>query len=121
MIVDDEQAIIKVLKRLLDRAGFQVTAHLNPHEALKDFSAHPADFNLILTDLTMPGMNGLELTGKVFDIRPELPMILATGFGGDLFAGTELAQHPNIRKVVEKPFSPESIIQLVSDLLEGQA
>jgi len=121
MIVDDEQAIIKVLKRLLDRAGFQVTAHLNPHEALKDFSAHPAAVSLILTDLTMPGMNGLELADKIFEIRPGLPIILATGFGGDLVAGTQLAEHPNIRKIVEKPFSPESIIQLVSDLLEDQA
>jgi CheY-like chemotaxis protein len=117
LIVDDEKAIIHVLKHLLVRAGYKVTAHADPCAALADFIARPADINLILSDLTMPGMNGLELAKKIFEVRPDLPLIIATGFGGDLITAAQLAEHPNICKVVEKPLNPEKIIRLVSEQL----
>ena len=117
LVVDDEEAIVKVLKRLLTRAGYKVTAHVDPLAALQDFIARPADINLILTDFTMPGLNGMELAVKVREIRPELPVIIATGFCGDLITQTQLAECPNIRKVVEKPLTPEAIIRLVAELL----
>jgi signal transduction histidine kinase len=117
LLVDDEPPIIHVLKKLLVRTGYQVTAHTDPRAALEDFRAHPADFHLILTDLTMPGMNGLEFADKIRAIRPELPLIVATGFCGDLITKTQMAEHPNICKVVEKPLSPESILRLVSEQL----
>ncbi|HEX7569439.1 MAG TPA: response regulator, partial [Verrucomicrobiae bacterium] len=117
LIVDDEPAIINVLEQLLVRAGYKVTAHADPCAALADFIARPADINLILSDLTMPGMNGLELAEKIFEVRPDLPLIIATGFGGGLITAAQLAEHPNICKVVEKPLNPESIIRLVSEQL----
>jgi len=119
LIVDDEKAIISVLKQLLVRAGYKVTAHADPHEALADFISRPADINLILSDLTMPGMSGLELAGKFFEVRPDLPLILATGFGGGLISRAQLAEYPNIRKVVEKPLRPEFITRLVAEILQS--
>jgi signal transduction histidine kinase len=118
LLVDDEEALIKVLKRLLVRAGYKVTAHADPRAALEDFITRPADIHLVLTDLTMPGLNGLELAGKIHKIRPELPVVIATGFCGDLITREDLAQHPNIRKVVEKPLNPEEITSLVAELLQ---
>ena len=118
LIVDDEKAIISVLKHLLVRAGYKVTAHADPCAALADFIARPADINLILSDLTMPGMNGLELAEKIFEVRPGLPLIIATGFGGDLITQAQLAEHPNIRRVVEKPLKAEIIIRLVAEILK---
>jgi signal transduction histidine kinase/CheY-like chemotaxis protein len=117
LIVDDETAIIKVLKRLLTREGYRVTDHASSQAALKELLARPQDFNLVLTDLTMPGMNGLELAGKIYEIRPDLPLIIATGFGCDLITEAQLAQCPNIRRVVGKPLNPEDVIRLVAELL----
>ena len=117
LLVDDEAALIKVLKRLLMRAGYKVTAHADPLAALQDFISRPADIHLVLTDLTMPGMNGLELASQIFTIQPDLPVVIATGFSGDLITPAQLAELPNIRKVVEKPLSPEAITRLIAELL----
>jgi DNA-binding NtrC family response regulator len=65
----------------------------------------------------MPGMNGLELAGKIQGIRPELPVIIATGFAGSLITAEQLAELPNIRRTVEKPVSPDNIISLISEVL----
>jgi len=119
LIVDDEQAIIKVLKRLLVRAGYKVTGHTDAQAALDDFLTRPADIQLVFTDLTMPGLNGLELADKMNAIRPDLPVIIATGFGGDLITPAQLAEHPNIRKVVEKPLNPHDIIRLIAEMLSA--
>jgi signal transduction histidine kinase len=117
MIVDDESAIIKVLDRLLTRAGYRVSAHVNSHAALKELIAHPEAINLVLTDLTMPGMNGLEFAGEIYKIRPDLPLVIATGFGSNLITEAQLAGCPNIRRVVEKPLNPEEITRLIAELL----
>ena len=117
LLVDDEEALVKAIKRLLVRAGYKVTAHADPQAALQDFISRPADIQLILSDLTMPGMNGLELAGKILEIRPDLPVVIATGFSGGLITPAQLAGLPNIRKVVEKPLSPEAITRLIAELL----
>jgi signal transduction histidine kinase/ligand-binding sensor domain-containing protein/ActR/RegA family two-component response regulator len=117
LLVDDEPAIVQGIKRLLERAGYRVTAHADPLAAFKDFTARPADIQLILTDLTMPGMNGLELAARAYQIRPELPLIIATGFAGDSITPKQRAEHPNIRRVVEKPLNPEEITRLVAEVL----
>ncbi len=118
LILDDETAIVKVLKKILVRAGYKVTAHCDPREALMDFLARAADIDLILTDLTMPGMNGLEFAAKIWAIRPDLPLIIATGFGGDLITPEQLAGLPNIRKVLEKPLDSDRIVRVISELLQ---
>jgi signal transduction histidine kinase len=123
LIVDDEPAIIHVLQRLMTRAGYRVTARVSPYEALQVLRSSPADINLVLTDLTMPGMNGLEFAGKVYEIRPDLPIVVATGFGSDLITEEQLVACPNVRRVVEKPLNPAEITRLVAELLHpgGQA
>ncbi len=63
LIVDDEPSVITVLKRVLAKGGYMSTTHTNPRSALADFMARPQSFDVVLTDLTMPGMNGLELCG----------------------------------------------------------
>lgn len=118
LIVDDETGIISALKRVLMRAGYRVSAHADSRTALEDFQGRPGEFDLVISDLTMPGLNGLELSGELGKVRPELPVIIATGFAGSLITPEMLAEHPNIRHTVEKPFSPESIVRLVSKLLE---
>ena len=117
LLVDDEREIIEVLRRVLARTGYKVSAHSNPREALDDFIARPADIDFVLTDLTMPGMSGLELAKRIYELRPDLPLVITTGFGGDLITPAQLAELPNIRRVVDKPLSSESIMRLIAELL----
>ena len=93
LLVDDEPSICNVLSQMLSRTGYLVTAHSDPHEALKEFLARPAEFDLLFTDLTMPGMTGVDLAKRIYEVRPDLPVVLTTGFGGDVVADA-ITQHP---------------------------
>ena len=65
----------------------------------------------------MPGMTGLELARKIYAIRPELAVVVTTGFGGDLISPARLAGLPNIRRVIEKALNPDAVVRVVADLL----
>jgi signal transduction histidine kinase len=119
LIVDDEVALAKVLKRMLLRGGYTATVHNDPRAALADFIARPKDIHLVLTDLTMPGMSGLELADKLHEIRPDLPLLMATGFGGNLMENKELAARPYIRRVVNKPLKYEEVLRAVAEVLHS--
>ncbi|MCG8619095.1 MAG: ATP-binding protein, partial [Desulfobacterales bacterium] len=71
LFVDDEKAITDIMTRTLERLGFDVTAANSPEDALRCFSENPSGFNLVITDFTMPGMNGLALTERIKALRPE--------------------------------------------------
>ena len=115
LLVDDEPPICNVLNQMLSRAGYLVTACSNPQEALKEFLARPAEFDLLFTDLTMPGLTGVELAKRVFEVRPDLPVVLTTGFGGDVVADT--TAHTHIVKVLEKPVSPGIVNDIMHEIL----
>jgi signal transduction histidine kinase/ActR/RegA family two-component response regulator len=117
LLVDDEAPISNVLSQTLSRNGYFVTAHTDPLEALKEFLRRPAEFDLLFTDLTMPGMTGVELAKRVFEVRPELPVVLATGFGGEVVANTTL--HTRILRVLEKPVSPGMVAGIVHEVLQA--
>ncbi len=121
LIVDDETAIARVLARFLVKNGYQVTTHTESKAALEAFQNNPTGFDLMLTDLTMPEMDGLELARKVTAIRPGFPVVMATGFGGNLTSESPAVERGNIRKIVQKPFSPQFILQLVSEILQPPA
>lgn len=80
LLVDDEPAIVRMIKQMLETMGYQVTGCTNSLEALKIFSAKPETFDLVVTDMTMPSLTGDQLSLKLFEIRPDLPIILLTGF-----------------------------------------
>jgi len=117
LLVDDEPAVGDVLCAMLTRGGFRVTNHTNPVEALDDFRDHPGKFDLVLTDLTMPGMTGIDLARRLFEIRPDLPVLLTTGFGGSW--EPKAVRELGIRKVIQKPTDFGSIGVLVHDAIHG--
>jgi CheY-like chemotaxis protein len=80
LAVDDSQEILALEKRMLESLGYQVTVYSDPEEALETFQARPDDFDLLLTDMTMPGMTGVQLANEIFTIRPKMPIVLCTGF-----------------------------------------
>jgi two-component system cell cycle sensor histidine kinase/response regulator CckA len=78
--VDDDEALVSLVKRLLERRGYRVSAFQNQRSALNAITADPTGIDLFLTDYNMPGMSGLDLARKVREIRADLPVGIASGF-----------------------------------------
>jgi two-component system, chemotaxis family, chemotaxis protein CheY len=82
MVIDDTDIVLEVLAALLERQGrAEVCRCHSGAEALAAFAAHPGAFTFVVTDLDMPGMNGLELCQRLHTLAPRLPILLATGGG----------------------------------------
>jgi DNA-binding NtrC family response regulator len=82
LVVDDEEALCVSLAHLLTRLGYLVVSKNRPAEALEAFRQAPQDFALVLTDLTMPGMTGLELARHLLELNPRARVALMSGFSG---------------------------------------
>jgi CheY-like chemotaxis protein len=99
--IDDEPAVTTTLSRLLQKLGYRVESFNTPHAAARRFREAPHEFDLVLTDLMMPGMNGIELAGTIRSIRPDLPIILHSAYTerqDDILIGSS-----GIREVMAKP------------------
>ncbi len=80
LFVDDEQNLLKIGKKYLTKIGYQVMTQFNPVEALKMFKSNPNDYDIVITDMKMPEMSGDILRTKIKEIRPDIPIILCSGF-----------------------------------------
>jgi len=101
LFIDDEKAILKVNKIRLERIGYQVTIQNNSIEALKLFQEQPADFDLIITDMAMPDLTGDLLAAECIKIRPDIPIILCSGYS-EIMSEIK-AKEIGISKFVIKP------------------
>ncbi len=101
LLVDDEAMLVKMAKNYFQQLGYQMTATTSSPEALRLFQEHPKGFDLVITDLTMPQMNGADLSREVLKIRPELPIILCTGYSNS--STMDEARKLNIREFITKP------------------
>lgn len=80
MYVDDDEALVFLVQRLLRRQGYQVSGFNNPHLAIEALEKHPQDYDLVVTDYNMPGFCGVDLVRAAKHIRPDLPVALASGY-----------------------------------------
>ena len=80
LVVDDEDALLKVHQRMLERLGYTVTGFTSPTLALEAFRASPGQYDLVITDLAMPGMSGVDLSRELKNFRPQCPVIITTGY-----------------------------------------
>ena len=101
LYVEDERQVAEVGRRLLSHLGYQVTAVNSSIEAREMFQSRPQDFDLVITDLTMPQMTGVELAADLVKVRPDLPIILCSGFNESV--SPEAARKLNIREFLMKP------------------
>ena len=101
LFVDDEAPLAALGKSMLERLGYRVTAQTSSVEALATFSAKSDQFDLVITDQTMPSLSGADLARLMLEIRPELPVILATGYSNTI--NPEKAQAIGIRELLLKP------------------
>jgi PAS domain S-box-containing protein len=116
LFVDDEPAIVEFGRRLLESLGYRVTPCTGALEALERFKASPQDYDLLITDMTMPQMTGDRLAGEIMSIRPELPVIASTGFSE--LIDPERAQKLGIRSLIMKPFLKGELAQVIRTALE---
>ena len=115
MIVDDEETIRQSLKEGLEDYGYQIRLYQNGIEALEEFESNPNQFDLIITDMTMPEMTGDELSTKCLTVRPDIPIILCTGFSENI--SETRAVELGIRKFVKKPIANEEFLILIRKVL----
>ena len=115
MIVDDEEAIRNLLLAILSNAGYQADGYANGREAWEVFRKSPDNWNLIITDQTMPQMTGEELAVNVMELRPDMPIILCTGFSESI--SIEKARTLGIKAYLYKPLSLNELLASVHKAL----
>ena len=101
LLVDDEDYIIRIETKMLERLGYQITSTTDSAQAFELFAARPDRFDILITDMTMPGMTGVELSKRVLEITPGFPIILCTGFSENMDEST--ARQIGIRALLMKP------------------
>ncbi len=115
LLVDDEAQVVQVTGELLTSIGYTVTGCTSPFEALKLFSGTPEKFDLLLTDLTMPELTGVELCRAIKEVRSELPVVLFTGYSDQL--SREDVQQAGIDKYCMKPVSLRELSKIIHHCL----
>ena len=115
LFVDDESAIVVLVGEMLTRLGYQVETCLNPIEALERFKEAPNQFDLVITDMTMPDINGLQLFDQLKAVRNDIPVIVCTGFSSkiDESESSNLGISAVIMKPVERKEMARSIRQVL--------
>jgi PAS domain S-box-containing protein len=119
MVVDDESMIIDVATKALTRLGFEVVGFTDGIKALEVFERNPEMIDVVVTDQTMPKLNGFELASRLLSIRPDLPIIMTTGYS-ELIGEAELSE-AGIRSLLAKPLKIAKLAEAVSELLNHQA
>ncbi|HEX4484950.1 MAG TPA: response regulator [Terriglobales bacterium] len=115
LYVDDEEPLVLLITRTLTRLGYQVVGFSNPAEALHSFAQHPQDFDAMVTDLSMPSMSGTDLAQAVLQIRPELPVVLTSGY--IRAQDQEIARRVGVRELILKPDTVEDLGDTLHRLL----
>jgi CheY-like chemotaxis protein len=119
LLVDDEPPILQMGSRMLEGLGYTVTTTRNGIEALHLFQAHPDRFDLVITDLAMPRMNGDKLASQIAAIRPAIPILLCTGYSDHI--SPEQFEQIGIRGVAYKPIVRAELAATVRTVLDEAA
>jgi PAS domain S-box-containing protein len=111
LLVDDEVDIVSAVQTFLGQAGYKVIPFTDSQEALAAFQASPGDFDLVITDLTMPHLTGLDLARELLQLRPHLPIIICTGYGDPVTI--EKIKPMGIREIIFKPIIPRDLAEAI--------
>jgi PAS domain S-box-containing protein len=116
LFVDDEKMLVRMAETMLERLGYNVTVRTSSLEALTTFQNDPDAFDLVITDYSMPGMAGIDLARRMLHIRPELPIILCTGFSTTI--SEEKARAAGIKGFAMKPVAMKELSALIRKVLD---
>ena len=115
--VDDEESLVNLNRQRLERLGYEVKSTTKPVEALEWFRADPDQFDVIITDMTIPRMTGDRLTKEILTIRPEMPVIICTGYSERMSA--KKAEGLGVRKYLEKPIGLRNMAEALREALDA--
>jgi PAS domain S-box-containing protein len=110
LCVDDDATVLRVISQVFGRAGHAVTSVRSSGEALERVRRAPVDFDIVVTDQTMPDLTGLQLAGELYAMRRDLPVILLSGYAE---ASLTEAAPPNVRLYLQKPLTANALLRAV--------
>jgi len=113
----DEEWRAALGRRVLESAGFEVTTHTSSLQALEEFRSNPNQFDLLITDNTMPHMTGLELVAKVLAARPEIPVLMVSGIGESM--SVEALKKCGVTRLLSKPYQSTDLQAAARELVAG--
>jgi CheY-like chemotaxis protein len=119
LFIDDEPSLVELAQILFESLGYQVTATASSNEALDLFRKDPAGFDLVVTDMMMPEMMGDKLAAEMMKIRPDIPVILYTGYSEHL--SEEKAKSMGIRELILKPFAMRDMAHVIRKILDEKS
>jgi PAS domain S-box-containing protein len=119
LFVDDEQSIVDMTKQILQKLGYTVEAKTSPQKALEVFKADPAHFDLVISDMTMPQMDGMTLSEKIKALRPDIPIIICTGHSS--IEDEKKASAAGIAAYALKPITMSEMAKLIREVLDTPA
>ncbi len=117
LLVDDDEQIGKMMSAMLERGGYRVSKFMNPVDALDHFVAQPDQFDLVITDMTMPEMTGTQLAKRILDLKTGVPILLCTGYSES--TDHELSKSLGIQGYLMKPVSRKDLFLKIRELLDG--
>jgi PAS domain S-box-containing protein len=116
LFIDDEEALCDSTRLLLDKLGYHTTAMTSPVAALERFRERPEDFDLVITDLSMPFMTGVDVGREMLALRPGMPVVLASGFSGTWTHEKVRAQ--GMRALLSKPLTAAALSAAIRRVLD---
>lgn len=116
LLVDDEEMIVEMFQLMLESHGYKVTIQTSSREALELVRKNPNNFDLVITDFTMPHMTGLDLSEKINSIRKDLPIILNTGYSDNI--SDSILRKYNIKKILNKPIIANDLVAAIRETLK---
>ncbi|UCD77306.1 MAG: response regulator [Desulfobacterales bacterium] len=119
LFVDDEQALVAMSKQMLELLGYKAVTRTSSVEAFELFQHDPGRFDLVITDMTMPNMTGEKLAGKILEIRPDIPVIMCTGYSEQITE--QRAREIGIRAFVMKPLVMRDLADTIREVLDKNA
>ena len=118
LLVDDEETIIETGREMLEYLGYTVEAYNKSIYALNEFKKAPEKYDLVISDMTMPEMNGDELAKRMIDIRPDIPIIICTGYNPQI--DEKMARTIGLKAFIFKPLTFQKLATTVRNVLDGQ-
>ena len=115
LLVDDDKKVAIMETRMLEKLGYTVTCFTSSLNAFNVFKSNPDMFDVIITDLTMPDLTGVQLAGKLYDIRPDVPVILCTGLGDTIQKKLEPS---SIKEFLKKPVAIKELSYALRRILD---
>ena len=108
--------MVSLNQQRLERLGYRVTGKTDPSEALEFFRFDPNQFDLVITDMTIPHMTGDRLAAEVLKIRPRMPVIICTGYRERM--SEKKAEALGVRKYIEKPIDLRNLASSIREVLD---